>query len=63
MLSSTSDLQPSAAIANQIPGQLVSTQIRTRGPNCFKFIKALIMTSTNIVWIDERLSDSIPFRS
>ena len=42
-MTSTSDLQPSTAIANQLPGQLVSTQIRTRGPNCFKFIIALIM--------------------
>ena len=49
MLSSTSDLQPSTAIANQLPGQLFSTQIRTRGPNCFKFIIALIMPSRNMV--------------
>ena len=34
---STSDIQPSTAIANQLPGHLVSTQIRNRGPNCFKF--------------------------
>ena len=27
---STSDLRPSTAIANQPPGQLVSTQIRTK---------------------------------
>ena len=46
---SSSDLQPSTALANQLPGQLVSTQIRTTRPNCFKFIMALIMTSTNIV--------------
>ena len=42
-------LQPSTAIVNQLPGRLVSTQIRTRGPNCFKFIIALIMPSRNIV--------------
>ena len=54
-LSSSGDLQPSTALANQLPGQLVSTQIRTTRPNCFKFIIALIMTSTNIVWIDEWL--------
>ena len=54
------ELFTSTAIANQLPGQLVSTQIRTTGPNCFKFILALIMTSTNIVWKDEWLSDSIP---
>ena len=34
----TSDLQPSTAIAKQLPGHLVSTQIRTIGLNCFKFI-------------------------
>ena len=28
-LSSTSDLQPSTPTANQLPGQLVSTEIRT----------------------------------
>ena len=33
IITSTSDLQPSTAIANQLPGQLVSRQIRTRGPN------------------------------
>ena len=63
LITTISDLQPSTAIANQLPGQLVSTQIRTCRPNCFKFIIALIMTSTNIVWIDEWLSDSVPFRS
>ena len=42
-------LQPSTAITNQLPVQLVSTQIRTTRPNCFEFIIALIMTSTNIV--------------
>ena len=31
IITSTSDLQPSAAIGNRLPGQLVSTQIRTRG--------------------------------
>ena len=49
ILSSTSDLQPSTAIANQLPGQLVSIKISTRGPNCFKFIIALIMPSRNII--------------
>ena len=49
VITSTSDLQPSTAIANQLPGRLVSTQIRTGGPNCFKFIIALIMLSRNIV--------------
>ena len=34
---------------NQLPGQLVYTQITTRGPNCFKFIIALIMPNRNIV--------------
>ena len=48
-VTSSSDLQPSTAIANQLPGQLVYTQITTRGPNCFKFIIALIMPSRNIV--------------
>ena len=48
-LSSSGDLQPSIAIANQLPGQLVYTQITTRGPNCFKFIMALIMPSRNII--------------
>ena len=46
---STSDLQPSTAIVNQLPGQLVSIQIRIIGQNCFKFIVTLTMTSTNIV--------------
>ena len=49
LLTSTSDLQPNMPIANQLPGQLVSTHIRTRGPNCFKFIIVLIMISTNTV--------------
>ena len=48
-ITSSSDLQPSTALANQLPGQLVSTQISTTRPNCFKFIIALIMTSINIV--------------
>ena len=30
-VTSTSDLQPSTAIANQLPSQIVSTQIRTTG--------------------------------
>ena len=29
IITSTSDLQPSTAIVNQLPGQLVSTEIRT----------------------------------
>ena len=45
-VTSTSDLQPITAIAN--PGQLVYTQITTRGPNCFEFIIAFIMPSRNI---------------
>ena len=49
IITSSGDLQPSTAIANQLPGQLVYTQITTRGPNCFKFIIALIMPSINIV--------------
>ena len=31
IITSTCDLQSSTAIANQLPGQLVSTQIRTIG--------------------------------
>ena len=31
LITSTSDLQPSTAISNQLPGQLVSTQIKTKG--------------------------------
>ena len=49
IITSSGDLQPTTAIANQLPGQLVYTQITTRGPNCFKFIMALIMPSRNIV--------------
>ena len=49
----TSDLQPSTAIANQLPGHLVSTQIRTIGLNCFKFIIESIVSSTKIVQITE----------
>ena len=49
IITSTSDLQPSTATANQLPGQLVYTQITTRGLNCFKFIIALIILSRNIV--------------
>ena len=33
LITSTSDLQPSIAIANQLPGQLVSTQIRNSRPD------------------------------
>ena len=29
IITSTSDLQPSTPLANQLPGQLVSTEIRT----------------------------------
>ena len=35
LTTSTSDLQPSTVIANQLPGQLVSTQIRTIGVKLF----------------------------
>ena len=37
-IASTSDLQPSAVISNQLPGQVVSKQIRTIG---YKFIIVL----------------------
>ena len=37
---STSDLQPSTAIVNQLPDQLVTTQIRTIGRS-FKFIDSV----------------------
>ena len=57
IITSASDLQPSTAIANQLPGQLVYTQITTRGPNCFKFTIALIMPSkTNIIKYDSTYS-------
>ena len=49
LLSSTSDLQPSTAIANQLPDHLVSTQIRTIRLNCFIFVIALIVPSTKVV--------------
>ena len=49
IITSSGDLQPSTAIANQLPGQLVYTQITTRGPNFFKFIIPLIMPSRNII--------------
>ena len=39
ILSSTSDIQPSTAIANQLPGQLTSTKITTIG---IKFIIASV---------------------
>ena len=58
LLTSTCDLQPSTAIANQLPGHLVSTQIRTIGLNHFKFIE-LIMPNTKIVQITEWLADSM----
>ena len=38
-ITSTSDLQPSTVIANQLPGQLASTEIRTIG---IKFIIASV---------------------
>ena len=41
IITSTSDLQPSTPTANQLPGQLVSTEIRTMHKNKFKFIIAL----------------------
>ena len=50
LLSSSGDLQPSTAIANQLPGQLVSTQIRTIWLNYFIFITALIASSTKIAY-------------
>ena len=49
IITSSGDLQPSTAIANQLPGQLVYTQITTRGPIFFNFIIPLIMPSRNIV--------------
>ena len=49
IITSSGDLQPSTAIANQLPGHLVSTQIRTIGVNCFKFIIKSIIPSTKIV--------------
>ena len=39
---STSDPQPSTAIANQLSRQLVSTEIRIIGLKCYKFIMALV---------------------
>ena len=35
IITSTSDLQPSTPTANQLPGQLVSTEIRTMHKNTF----------------------------
>ena len=35
IITSSGDLQPSTAIANQLPGQLVSTQIRITGHKLF----------------------------
>ena len=35
IITSTNDLQPSTPIANQLPGQLVSTEIRTMHKNEF----------------------------
>ena len=49
IITSTSDLQPSTAIANQLPGHLGSTQISTIGLNCFKFIIESTVPSTKIV--------------
>ena len=45
IITTSSDLQPSTAIANQLPGQLAYTQITTRWPNCFEFIIALVYAS------------------
>ena len=42
IITSTSELQPSTTIANQLPDHLVSTQIRSIGLNCFIFIIALL---------------------
>ena len=44
---STSDLQPSTAILNQPPSQLVSTQITTKG---YKFIMALTILNVLIIY-------------
>ena len=35
IITSTSDLQPSTAIVNELPGQLVSTDIKTAGIKLF----------------------------
>ena len=44
IFTSTNDLQPSTAIANQLPDQLVPTQIRTIGYS-FKLIIASTVPS------------------
>ena len=44
-------LQPSTAIANLLPGQLVSTQIRIIGLSCFKFTIALIVRTQHTLYI------------
>ena len=49
LLASTSDLQLSTAIKNELPGQLFSTQIDYIGLHYFKFITALIVSSAKIV--------------
>ena len=49
IIAGKSDLQPSTTIVNQLPAHLVSTQIRTIGLNCFKFIMELIVPGTKIV--------------
>ena len=54
-VTSSGDLQPSTAIANQLPGHWVSTQIRTIWLNYFIFIIALIVSSTKIALIVEWL--------
>ena len=48
IITSTSNLQPSTAIANQLPGHWVSTQIRTMWLNYFTFSIALIVSNTKI---------------
>ena len=53
IITSTSDLQPSTAIVSQLPGHLVSTEIRIIGLNCFNFIMESIVPSTKIVQITE----------
>ena len=56
IITSTSDLQPSTAVANQLPGHLVSTQIRTIGLNCFIFIHSIDSSYPAQRWYKE-LSD------
>ena len=49
IITSTSYLQPSTANTNQLPVQLVSTQIRTIGRR-FKFMIALTVPSIKILY-------------